>query len=586
MVDASVRARTNAMETSYVPPTTGVTRLLPQRIAVIAQGDTTSAGYSTTKYQAESALQVGQKSGFRGPAYAIMRELRPANGDGVGSIPVDVIMLEDGGTAAAGDITPSGTASKTKTYYARIGGVKSKGFAIASGTIDVSTVCKDLGQACQAIPHLLGVIGWTYDTVAEDHTGNTGDGTLTELAASTTTCIPGDWVLECTAASENAGTFSLTDPDGTVVSTTVVASAAGAVFDEGGLTGKLTDGETDFAVGDTFTITVPALTVTVTAPWKGESGNDLEIELIDELGDLTFAITQPTGGATNPTVDAGLAQIGDEWNTFVINGLNVSDTTALDAYQTWGEGRWGELVHKPAVVVTGKTGGTVAATTSVTKDRTDDYVNSQVPAAGCPNLPAVIAARAVARIAKVANSEPEAGYQLQRLDTLEPGLDSEQWNHTQRDQILKAGSSTTELRNKKVVLSDVITMYAPDGDDLPAWRWVDDIVKLQNCIYNLDGVFDSEAWAGAVLIPDGQPVKSARARHPSDAKAAIAAMVDLPADQGIIADRDTTKASISASINSGNNRRLDWEVTAIISGAVGITAGKLKFSKYFGGASA
>lgn len=588
MVDASVRARTLGIATSYKDLRGGRVRFLPQRLAVIAQGATAAAGYSTTKFTAESAKQVGTISGFRGPAYAILDELMPANGDGVGPVPIDVLLLADGTTASTGAILPSGTPASTATWYARIGGVLSKGFEIPSGAVNLTRDLKSMGQAIQAVTKMPMTVGWTYDTLAQAFSG-TGNGTLTELAASTTTCIPGDWVLVCIEEATDAGTFRLTDPDGTIISETIVASAAGAVFDEGGLTGKLTDGTTDFALGDTFTITVPALTMPLTSAWKGASANNIEIEILNskleaiiDNGSLAFTLTQPTSGAGNPTVDAALAQIGDCWNTMVINALNWDDTTALDAFSTWGEGRWGELVHKPAVVFVGNPTASPTGVITTTSTRTTDRVNCQLTAPGSPNMPHVVAAREVARIVRKANQNPPHDYQLQKATGLVPGLDSEQWSVTQRDAILKGGSSTAELRNGVVCVSDVVTPYAPDGDDLPAYRWVVDIVRLQNVIYNVNALFDSENWAGKILIPDGQVSENPDARHPSDAVAALSALADNLCSQAICSDPDTMKASITAAINSQNNRRLDVGMTAILSSNAGVISVDLKFGFFFG----
>ena len=583
MVDSTVRARAVGIDTQYKNLRGGAVRFLPQRIAVIAQGATASAGYSTTKFQAESAKQVGMLAGFRSPAYADVKQLLPPNGDGVGAIPVDVLLLNDadGSTASAGAIAPSGTATKAKTYYVRGGGVLSAGFSVPVGAVDLTRDLRSMGQAIQAVPDFPMVVGWTYDTITEDHTGNTGTGTLDTMSATTTTCVPGDWTLVCTAASTDAGTFTLTDPNGTIVAEDVVASAGGSVFNEGGLQGTLTDATTDFAVGDTFTITVPALTMTLTSAWKGISANDIELEVIDDLGDLTWTITQPTGGTVNPTVDAALAQIGDSWVTMVVNALNNEDTTALNTYSAWGEGRWGELVKKPAVVFTGCNDASVGQATVITTARGTDRTNSQLTAPACPNMPHVIAAREVARIAAVANRNPAHDYCLQRATGLVPWLDSESWTHPQRDTAVKAGASTSELRNSVICVSDVVTMY-DDGDDTPAYRWVVNIVKLQNIIYNLDQLFDSEEWAGKPLIPDGQLSEDPDARTPSAAKAAVAALVDNLAAKSIVSDPDTIKESIDADINGSNPRMLDVSLTVTLSGNVGIVSIPLSFGFYFG----
>lgn len=80
---------------------------------------------------------------------------------------------------------------------------------------------------------------------------NTGNGTMGSITVSSHAKI-GQYVLRITVASSNAGAFELLNANGSVVGTGNVASA----FVGAGLAFTLADGSTDFAVGDTFVITV------------------------------------------------------------------------------------------------------------------------------------------------------------------------------------------------------------------------------------------------------------------------------------------------------------------------------------------
>lgn len=83
--------------------------------------------------------------------------------------------------------------------------------------------------------------------------GNTGNGTMGAITVGAL-AQAGDYVLTITEAATNAGTFQVVDPQGDVVGLGVV----GAAFSGGGISFTLADGGTDFAVGDSFTITVAA----------------------------------------------------------------------------------------------------------------------------------------------------------------------------------------------------------------------------------------------------------------------------------------------------------------------------------------
>ena len=98
---------------------------------------------------------------------------------------------------------------------------------------------------------------------AEADAGNTGDGTVTALATVVSSVLPivGDYVLTCIEAVTNGGVFKLVDPNGAVVNGYIPMTAgagAATVVETAGLTFTITDGSTDFAAGDFFTISIAA----------------------------------------------------------------------------------------------------------------------------------------------------------------------------------------------------------------------------------------------------------------------------------------------------------------------------------------
>lgn len=83
--------------------------------------------------------------------------------------------------------------------------------------------------------------------------GNTGNGTVGSVAV-TSAAISGPYILTISEASANGGKFELVDPTGALLGEGTVGQA----FTGGGLTFTLSDGSTDFAKGDGFTLTVKA----------------------------------------------------------------------------------------------------------------------------------------------------------------------------------------------------------------------------------------------------------------------------------------------------------------------------------------
>lgn len=588
-IDASAVARVVGIDTKFEDLRAGSALFLPQQIAVLAQGES-AVSYSVVKRRVTSAKEVGDTYGYNSQAYMVARELFPTNGDGVGTIPVTMYPLVDAvsSVAALGDITPSGTATSAAEYRVRVAGVLSPAFVIPVGAIDVTKVVADMGLAVLAKLGMPVKTTFTYGTVtAAPDAGNTGDGTVTTLSV-TGAPAPGDYSLICNTAVVEGGVFTLIDPRGAIISTsiTMTPGAGGTtVIDVGGIQFTLTDAAADFIVGDNFTITVPATKVDFVAGWKAANTNDIALEIIGPTNaGVAFAITAMAGGLVNPLITAALAQVGDVWESMFLNASEFDDTTILDEISTFGEGRWGQLVRKPMVSFVGCNEITTGAATFISGSRKTDRINVQLNAPGSVNLPAVIAARQLARIARVANNNPPKDYGSQRATGLIPGIDGDQWTYPQRDLVVKAGASTIEVKDGVINLSDIVTMYAPVGEEPPAYRYVVDIVKLQTTIFNIDLIFANEEWDGAPLIPDNQATTNPAARKPKDAKAQVAAVIDALGLAAIISDPETAKESIIANIDGGNPKRLNLTVTVQLSGNVGIISVDLKFGFFFGSA--
>ena len=323
--------------------------------------------------------------------------------------------------------------------------------------------------------------------------------------------------------------------------------------------------------------------VTLTTKWAGASSNLVSLQIQGPTGaGLTFALTQPVGGILDPDVAPAIKQIGSVWETTVLNCLSPDDTDALNKFKDFGESRWGSQIRKPLIVITGTTAHTVDDATAITEARKTDRVNVSIPFPGSSSLPFVAAARAISRIAVVANENPACDYGSQPVTGITPGDDAVQWQYTERDLAVKRGSSTVDVRDGVINLSDVVTMYHPVGEDIPAYRYVCDIVKLQNIIFNFDLIFATREWDGAPLIPDDQPTTNPRAKKPSMAVAAICSVVDSFGLEAIISDPDYTKKNTQASISPHNPKRLDVVTTVKLSGNTNILSVDLNFGFYFG----
>lgn len=344
------------------------------------------------------------------------------------------------------------------------------------------------------------------------------------------------------------------------------------------------DAQTDMPVTGVATIGALALT----AKWKGVSGDSIRLSVLGDLAavGVTIGITDPTGGVGNPPVQPALDNIVSIWETMLVNCMEGTDTTSLDSYDVWGEGRWGALVKKPALVFTGSTESVVATLTAAGDLRRTDRTNATVQAPGSTSLPLQIAARAVSRMAVLANNNPPHDYGGQSLTGIVPGADVDQWDYPEQDQLVKAGISTSELRDGVVTMLDSVTYYHPTGEDPPAYRYVVDIVKLQQIIFNIDLIFNSASWDGAPLLPDIDITTNKTARSPKDAVTAINTMIDALGLLAILSDPKTAKTRTTAAIGVSNPKRLDVSLTVQLSGNANVISVDLFFGFFFGTATA
>ena len=486
-VDPSAVARVTGIKTAFENLRGGAIVFLPQRVAVVGQGSSLSV-YSTVKRQVTSAFEVATLYGFGSPLHLAALQLFPANGDGVGTIPVTIYPLVDdgGGAPAEGDITPVVAQTEAAQYVVKINGISSQPFVIAVGDI------------------------------------------LATVTLAITTAINAEVNMPMIAV----------------------------------------DNGTD---------------VGLTSKWEGVSANDLTIAVEGSTtAGTTFGFTQPVGGLVNPDIDAALAQVGDVWETMFLNCLDIADTTTLDKYSTFGEGRWGALTRKPMVAFTGNTEADRATAIAVPDARKTDRTNSQLVAPGSVNLPFIVAARELARIVVRANTDPAFDYGSLPATGLTPGTDGEQWDYADRDLAVKAGSSTVEVKDGVVNVSDTITFYHPSGDPTPAYRYVVDIVKLQNLLFNLDLIFASAEWDGAPLIPDNQPTNNRNAKKPKMAVAAVASLIDNLGLAAILSDPAAAKLTIQAEIDSQNPKRINVAYDVQVSGNTNIKSIDNNFGFFFG----
>lgn len=334
------------------------------------------------------------------------------------------------------------------------------------------------------------------------------------------------------------------------------------------------------------TLTDNSTDVDVTLAWTGTNGNEAVIEIEGPTGQVTWAITQPTGGLVNPDVSAAIAQVGEVWETFILNAFEHDDETILDAIKNFGEQRWGKNVHKPFVSLHGNTVADPTTATAVSATRATDRVNGFIPAPGSSELPCIVAAKGIVPILNIAASKwPARNYIRQPVPTLTTGTDAQQWDLAKREFAAGRGGSNIVIIDGEVKLGDVFTFWNPTGEESRAYSKVCNIVKLQNVLHNFSLVFDSTEWAGVELVASGQIVDSPTAKDDGDAVAAVWGIEEGLGRAAVLSDVENTKKLATAGIDSEDPDMMNITAPVKLSGNTDKISAVVQFGFHYGVAS-
>lgn len=193
---------------------------------------------------------------------------------------------------------------------------------------DDGTIEQDAGRAAVLAQFtLMAKKPVTIPTTMTADGGNTGDGTVTAVAAAAGGVpIVGAYTLANTFAVADGGVWSLTDPNGNLIvdGLTMNVGAGGAsIFVAGGMTFTITDGATNFALADEFTIAIAANGDSV--PFDATAVDGSEIPESIYMGDDIAAADLVAGDVVDvPLVFTGMKF--DEDKLVFDNGADTLDT--------------------------------------------------------------------------------------------------------------------------------------------------------------------------------------------------------------------------------------------------------------------
>lgn len=606
-------------------------RYLPQRVAVVTPIATAKVsgftGYNT-RHEITSLKELYALTGMC-PGWLVTRILRPTAGGGLGTIPLDVFPIEDAGgaTAAAGTITPSGTATANATHYVRFNGRdtiegRQASFVVVSG--DTAEVVA--GKIATAIEGML------YAPVtAVDYDGTASTGSVALAAAN---CDSGDIITISDGVNTpigfeagGVGSYAFAVGDDAAATITnlnaqiVAAKAAGDLDitsvksttsialtnDAAGVAGnvlitKSGTGAADWTIAGMAGGIDDIARVDLTARWKGTTGNEITVEVVtgDEDAGMTYAIVQPTDGAGTHATNfaAALLGIGEYWDTILVNCFGSETFEAITSFngapdvETGGTGRWNAGIVKPLVAISGSVLYDKTALKALMASRKEDLSNALGVAPKSPGYTFEVAANFAYLAATTFNNTPHRTCSGKSLPDMPDPLDTDDIgdmaSNDVRDELVKAGCSTvTYTPSSGYVVEDFVTFRRPDDQD-PLnvdFREVRSLVGIDfNVRYNYKLAVENN-MIDKTLLPDDQVVDGAVAEgciKPKQVKALIYDMADDLAALAIIADPQYTKDETEVEISSTNAKRIEAMFPYKRTSCAGIVATTAYAAFYYG----
>lgn len=232
-------------------------------------------------------------------------------------------------------------------------------------------------------------------------------------------------------------------------------------------------------------VTASALsgTVTITAKNKGTTGNDIDLRVNYYDGEstpagLTVTITAMASGATNPSLSAAIAALGDEW--FHLIGCALRDGSSLAALKTEMDSRWGPIRQIDGHVVTSAS-GTVGEMTTLGGTLNDKHL-TVVATQKSPTPAYEVAAETAGIVAYYAAIDPARPLQTLGYQWMKAPARADRYTLTERNTLLYTGIATIRVSTAgAVTVERLVTTYrtnAAGGTD-PAYLDTETLMTLQ-----------------------------------------------------------------------------------------------------------
>lgn len=506
-------------------------------------------------------------------------------------------VLEDNTAAvnAEGSIVVSGAATADGTISLYFGGER----------VDVAVASGDSANTiASAIAAAIGKRATATVTAATALVGNTVtiDGTVFTAVAGAAT--PGDATFSIdTGNPETAASLVAQIKAHATASKKVTAKAAAAVVTlrarQPGTAGNAltlaSSGATLAVSGATLSggasgdnddlavhASVATATVTVHANNAGAVGNELDIrenyqpDSEATPAGVTLAITQPSAGATNPSLTALISAMGDTWYHLLAHPF--TDATSLTSLETELADRFGPMRMIDGHAFTAKD-DTLAAVGTLGDTRNSKH-SSIIRTNDSPTPPGEYAAHVAAVAAYHLQIDPARPLQTLPLPFVKAPAEADRDTLEERNLLLYDGISTTKVGGGDLVqIERLITTSQTNAAGSPdtAYLSVETMFTLMFLRYSF-----RNRWATRYprhkLANDGTRVAAGQAiMTPALARAECVAWFKDMMDLGLVEGLEQFKADLVVERNALNPNRLDITLPPDLINQLIVTAAQIQF---------
>ena len=428
-----------------------------------------------------------------------------------------------------------------------------------NGVADVPVICAGTGDAKAkgGAGSLLHLLTETY--VAADSFGELW---LLPLADADQSLAAQGSITVATAPTDS-GVISLYVA-GTLVSTTVTGSDAVDDVAES----LVTQINSNTALPVTASVdSVTASKVNLLAKNKGLCGNDIDVRL-NYLGTasgeatpagLTLTIVAMTGGATNPTLDDALANLGDQPYDFIVCPYN--DTASLDSLKSLlndKTGRWSWSNQVYGHVFAAKS-GTYATLTTFGNARNNQH-ETVLGVYDSPSPAWMWAADMAGSAAVALRADPGRPLQTLTLSTVLAPPHSSRFAITERNTLLWDGISTFDVASDGTVsLENVITTYQTNsyGEADDSYLEIETLYLLMYVLRAQKSAITSKFPRMKLGADGGRYAAGSGVVTPSTIKSELIANYGELEEDGMVQDSTTFAQALIVEQDSTNPNRVN-----------------------------